>query len=404
MGAVRPTWTAEHPALCSLRRQVCVHAPDHRLAPELAGTLTDLERVAFVLSSVLDWPTPLPDSPLGGSPAFDVYLVPQASDLTVLPDPPTDTGFVDQSSAFAAVRSGLPDGCYRAYTLAQAFTRAALYGVDVAADDVLANATAAYVASVVEPCMVAYGAAVDDFQLHPDRAISQPVGPNDRGGMLFPWYLQETKGHGGPVDLLHALWVASEQPPPKNLALVANEPDFLDTAESVSRPRPFADLLLDFAVARAFTGSRDDGLHFPTSRMLGSFGDIRFEWSVPYSSLPRRLAPARNVEPSGSSFLWLDLEGVSADAGLSVRARWETPDVFRFAFVLVDGRGVALSRHDPVSPDRGNELQWNLEHLNGAAGMVVVVANTGPTYKDIAFDPDHRPYTARSYTVELFPR
>jgi len=397
----RPAWPSDHPALCSSRRPLCVHAPDAGLASELAPTLEDLEQVAFTASTVLNWPPPLTDRSLGGSPAFDVYLAPQRPEVIVTPDPPTDTGFVEQTSAFALLQPSLPAGCYRSFVLAQAYARAGIYALDAAANDVLATASAAYVASVVAPCLVAFGDAIDDFQLRPDRALSHGTA-DSRGAMLLPWYLQETRGKMGTLDLVHALWVLAQEPPSKKAETAANEPDFLDATSSLVSSGSVHDVIVDFAVARAFTGSRDDGLHFPTSRVLDALGAIRFEWSVPYSSLPRRLAPAYPVEPTGSSYLWLDLEGVSMDAPLTVRARWESPDVFRFAFVLVDERGVAVARHDPVSPERGTELQWHLDRFGEAAGMIVVATNLGATYSDIAFDPDVVPYTSRSYTVELF--
>ena len=48
--------------------------------------------------------------------------------------------------------------------------------------------------------------------------------------------------------------------------------------------------MVDFAVARAFVGARDDGQHLPGLSWSSGFGRVRFDWVVPFSSLPRRVA------------------------------------------------------------------------------------------------------------------
>ena len=72
-----------------------------------------------------------------------------------------------------------------------------------------------------------------------------------------------------------------------------NEPDIFDILRATMRDRGsnLENLLLDFAVARAFVGSRSDGGHLGDVTRFGDAGRVRFEWAVPFASLPRRLAP-----------------------------------------------------------------------------------------------------------------
>lgn len=396
----RPDWPADHPVLCSERKPVCVHAKAQPQALEPA--LHAAENAYTRVVDVLGWRAPR--FFLGPHRRFDVYLVPSQETWEVRPDPLLDTSRHTKTSAFGRVALDTLGSCRLPYAMAASVARAGIYALDAAANDELANATAAYVASVAEPCADAFVAEVDDFQANPHLAVSNPAHDGGRGAMLFPWYLQTVLGKGAPADLLHALWALSVQPAPDDPAVLRNEPDFFDTtailAHDVDRSLP--DLLLDFAVARAFVGNRDDGIHMPDSRFLGASGAVRFEWSIPYSSLPRRLAPLHPVEPTGASYVWLTLDDVPEKAGLGFRATWEAPDVFRFALVLVGKDGRAVARHDPVSPERGTTAQLNVEMLHNAAGVLIVACNTGSVLRDIAYDPDNRPLTPRGYEVSLF--
>jgi hypothetical protein len=398
----RPSWPASHPALCSDRRPLCVHTEND--AAILAPALRALEEAHARVVDVLGWPAPQSDFGLGPNPAFDVYLVPSSEAWIVRPDPLTDTSLYPRTNAFAYVDLSTVGSCRLPYAMSAALVRAGIFAIDAAANDDLANASAAYLASIVEPCAVAFVADLDDFQANPQLAVSNPAHHRGRGAMLFPWYLQSARGRGAPADLLHALWVLSAQKSVEDSAILLNEPDFVDATEILASDvrRSLTDLWLDFAVSRAFTGDRDDGIHVPETRFLGSAGAVRFEWSIPYNSLPRRLAPLHPIEPTGASFVWLSLDAIPKDAGLGFRADWEPPDVFRFSLVLVDDKGQAISRHDPVSPERGTTAQANIETLTGAAGVIIVACNTGSVLRDIAFDPDNMPYTPRGYTVSLF--
>lgn len=400
----RPSWPDNHPAICSDRRPLCVHVPSQATAHLLAPALRALESAHARVVDVLGWRPPLPDFGFGPNSGFDVFLTSTPKPWVVLPDPLTDTNSFPKASAFAIVNEDLAGTCGFTYAISASLVRAGIFAIDAAANEELATATAAYVAMLVEPCADMVTVPIDDFQARPDLALSNPAHHGGRGAILFPWYLQSVRGRGAPVDLLHSLWALSVQPTPKDSAILLNEPDFLDTSAILASDlrRSLPDLLLDFAVARAFVGDRDNGIHLPESRFLGSAGAVRFEWSIPYSSLPRRLAPLHPVEPTGASYVWLSLDQLPDDAGLGFRGDWEPPDVFRFALVVVDNNGYPVSRHDPVSPERVQVAEANLEQFGKGKGILVVATNTGPVLRDIAFDPDSHPYTPRSYTVSFF--
>jgi len=61
---------------CSVRYPVCVHASRKVPSSSVLGTLADLEHAAALLTGGMGLPMPLDDGKLGGSPAFDLYLLP----------------------------------------------------------------------------------------------------------------------------------------------------------------------------------------------------------------------------------------------------------------------------------------------------------------------------------------
>ena len=134
-----------------------------------------------------------------------------------------------------------------------------------------------------------------------------------------PSVLQTHYGVPGSLDLLHALWVHSQQRTAVRTERYVNRPDFIDVLRSLQKDRgePFGDLLLEYAIARAFVGDRDDGIHMPDSTWLGRAGRVRFNTSFSYSKLPQWIRPVRPIEPTGATYLWLDLR----DAPQGSRAR-----------------------------------------------------------------------------------
>ena len=389
----RPALRSDHPALCSQAHNLCVHAPDSRLSHLIAPALDELDTVAISLGQVMRWPMPLPDGSRGGSPAFDVYLDPgERGWVTVLPDVPKDFDFADRASAFARMDPRL-SACQRRAALAEAWARAGLFAVDAGANHALAAASAAYVASVVQACDGAFLAAIDDYQSQPWAAVSQEDVAAGRGAMLLPWFLQSTYGIDGSLDLLHALWVHEAQLTPAGHRRWVDDPDFIDVLRSFQKDRgaPFSDLMLEYAIARAFVGDRDDGIHMQGTGWLGSTGRVRFENRIAWSSLPFWVRPERPIEPTGAIYVWIDLKDVPADASLGMRAEWDAPAVFRFAVLRLGADGQEIGKLAPPTQERSSSVELNVEHLEGASALLLVGVNAGALAGDFQFDPDETP-------------
>jgi hypothetical protein len=378
-------------------------------ASVVLDTLKDLERASSMIVDTMGLPAPLFDGRLGGSPAFDLYLV--APGTHALGNAATTTGRddpepapYDRASAFALLRDDL-SGARRAHFVARAFASAIGWGIDAAESPVVREGNAGYIAELVAPCGAASSEAIDDFQSHPERAV---IAPGARGlavGMPLAWYLDFTLGSGMPGAIPTALAFIGGQRTPNGNLRWENEPDLYDAIRGVLKARTpsvtIGDFWLEFAIARLFMGSRDDGVHFPETAFAGSAGRVRFDWSVPFSSLPRRLSPEHPIDPSGASFVWIDLRGAPANARLVFRVEWEAPVPFRWALVRIAADGTEASRVVITSQQKTTAAEKNLEGLEGLAGVAVVGVNVGDLALDDPFDPDHEPYEPHSYVLTI---
>jgi len=418
----RPTDTPL--AGCSFARPLCVHAPAGTDAEVMRTALADLEQADAALVHVLGLPRPLSDGALGGGPGFDLYLVdrvvsadwqPAAGEAVQLDrwcvtgrDDPRAIGW-DRASAFTLLdRMAAPPasgGCVRKNLVARGYASAIRLGIDAAESVESREAAAAYLAGMVAPCPTVSAELIDDFQAHPERALTRSgdvAGP--AAAMAFHWFVDFALGAGAPGVLSTALLAIGSQKTPASSLRWFDEPDPFDALRGAlsakQPPKTAGDLLLDFAVARLFFGDRDDGTHLD-SGWAGSFGRVRFEWSTPWRSLPRRLAPSRPVDPTGSTYLWIDLTGAPAGASLAMHVEWEPPVVFRWAVVRVKRDGSEASRVLVTAQERSTFAERNVEHLEGLAGLAIVGTNVGDIDLTHPFDPDETPYEPHGYVLTL---
>jgi hypothetical protein len=405
----RPEASSYAPA-CSFRQPVCVHSRRGLAAAVVLATLTELERASAMLVDTLGLPRPLADGRAGGSPAFDLYLVParsaalESAPIATARDDP-DPGPFDRASAFALVREDAPAGCLRSNWVARAFASASSFGIDAAEAAAIREGNAAYLAELVAPCGTVTTALIDEFQAHPERALTMPGPAGTAGGMAFSWYLDASLGSTTPGIVPTALSIVSGQRTEMGSLRWNNEPDIYDALRSTlkarSPPSTLADFWIDFAIARLFMGSRDDGVHFPETAFAGSAGRVRFEWRVPFASLPRRLSPEHPIDPTGATYIWIDLEGAPANARLVIRAEWEAPVPFRWALVRIATDGAEVSRVLVTSQQKATSAEKNLDALEGLAGVAVVGVNVGDLALDDPFDPDHAPYEPHGYVLTI---
>jgi hypothetical protein len=405
--AVRRPEPRAFATVCSFRHPVCVHTR-REILPEVAlGALRDLERAAALLFDTLLLPAALPDGRRGGSPAFDLYLVPPSHPaldgalITTARDDPEPSRF-DRASAFALLRQDVTPALRRHLTV-RALSSAIGWSVDAAEAPEIRESNAAYLAELTTPYGTVTAELIDDFQSHPERAVVAP-GAQGPEGVALPWYLDGTLGSGiGVVPT--ALAMVAGQRTPDGLLRWDNEPDLFDALRATLKARTpswaIADFWMEFAIARLFMGSRDDGVHFAETAFAGNAGRIRFDWSVPFASLPRRLSPERPIDPSGSTYVWIDLQGAPPQARLVFRAEWEAPVPFRWALVRVRKDGSEASRVLVTPQQKTTSAEKNLDALEGLAGVAVVGVNVGDLALDDPFDPDHRPYEPHGYVLTI---
>lgn len=397
--------------VCSFRQPVCVHAGP-RVAPlAVLGVLDDLERASGTLAGAVGAPRPLPDGKRGGTPAFDVYLVPARAlgNAAVLArtgrDAPAPAS-LDRASSFGLLRDDLPPGCLRRNLVARTLASAVGWGIDAGDEPHAREANAAYLAELAAPCGSATAELIDDFQAHPERGLIAPGGDGpDAAAVALPWFFDRALGQGAPGSVPIALAIIAGQRSPAGSTRWENEPDLFDALGGVAAARTppvtLGDLWIDFAVSRLFMGERDDGVHFPESSFAGTFGRVRFDWSVTYDSLPRRLSPERPIDPSGSSFVWIDLARAPKGARLAFRMEWEAPVPFRWALVRVRPDGSEASRVLVTPQQKATSADKNLDDLDGLAGVAVVAVNVGDLRLDDPFDPDIAPYEPHSYVLTI---
>lgn len=393
---------------CSFIVPVCIHSSPTTPAWAARSVLAAAE-AALSGYRALGLPMPLPDAGRGGGPRWDVYITPPdvytSAGLTVA-DPETEPRRFDEAAAFTLLPEPSTWGCDLGFLVARHAAEALLLGLDAGVERGVLAASASYLASIVAPCAAVEAPAVDAFQAEPHRAITGPRPGAADGALLFPMYLEEESGSGDPGRLVTSLVaIASQRTDPASPAW-QNEPDVFDALRSSTRFRrgSLDDLLLGFAVDRAFVGDRSDGQHLAATDLYGKAGRVFFEWSVPYASLPRRLAPAgaRALEPTGATYLWLDLAGAPADAEITFVADWELPAVFRWSLVKVDRSGAEAGRIDVAGIFGASHAERTLVLREELAGLIVVGAFTGSLDRSRPFDPDAAPFMPHAYEVTLY--
>lgn len=389
--------------VCSFSEPVCVHAPANVRDVSIAPVLLAAERF-FRVNTVLKLPIPLPDGHLGGDDRYDIYLVSDPGpSLTIADDLPFGSSW-DQTSAFTVMTPPLPPlACDSEALVARALARASVFRVDAGIEDAAMGIVESYVADIVTDCSLMTLPAVDDFQRFPEKSLGFRHADEASGALLFARFLDDTYGLGIPGGVVFSLLSVASQHAQTGTTHFSNEPDFFDSLRSNARARakPFDDLLLEFAIQRAFVGSRSDDGHLTDVNKYGDFGRVRFEWMVPLSSLPRRLAPMRPIEAMGATYIWVDLKDAPEDLNLAFVADWEAGVLFHWAIVKVDAQGIEMGRITTAGIRGSIHTERSLLGLQGAAGLVIVGINAGSIDRGRPFDPDDGEM-ARSYTVTVF--
>jgi len=393
--------TGELLRACSLRSPVCVH-----FAADLAGSATAALEAAdetFATLDALKLPRPLADGALGGDSRLDLYLDGAREGAVAIGDIGGAVPNLDRTSAFIVAEPPRV-GCAPALSIASAISGAMLLGQDAALGPGVLTMLGDRLGVLAAPCGVAQDLAVDTAQRAPDRTLVGTDEDPAPASFLFPECLEDRFGTDEPGKLTVALAAISGQRTPAGKELV-DEPDVFDALRVTQRVRKtsIADTVLDFAVDRAFLGSRSDDAHMIDVARYGDFGRPRFEWSVTHASLPRRLAPARPVEPLGATYLFVDMTKSQLPTEVTFVADWEAPVAFRWAVLELDEAGMQTARTDVVAVLGETHVEKSFRDLHGAASLVIVGVNEGEARRDEPFDPDLVRETAHGYTVTLYP-
>jgi hypothetical protein len=222
---------------------------------------------------------------------------------------------------------------------------------------------------------------------------------SDGAALLFE-YLESRWLPDKPGELGSMLIALSGGQTPPGAWRSANEPDLLDVlrANFTGRPLSFPELLGDFAVARAQLGRASSVLsHLAWTR---DFAGVSFDWTLPASTLPRRVALHHPVEPSGAVYLWVPLDtGATPATTLAVRAEWDAPAAFQWMLVRIDRQGAEHSRVVAPFQERGTMVEQRIVGLEGMSGLLIAGADLGGVDLAHPFDPDFAPYESTGCTV-----
>jgi hypothetical protein len=385
--------SASAPVRCN--RDVCVHGATDDAAP----ALLDAASSALDTFLALKLPRPRFDGPLGGDGRLDLYVQVDAAAAGYL-DPGSASSGPDLGSGFV-VTPPLRRGCHDHQALATAVARVMLLGQDAAMQATTATMLSRHLGILAEPCNLAELEDIDTAQRSPERTFTGDASEPGPAAFLFPWFLENKYGTNEPGKLTVSLASISAQSTREG-ALV-DEPDVFD-ALRVTQQRnqtSLGDTLLEFAIHRAFLGSRSDEMHMLDVAKYGALGRVRIEWDVPYSSLPRSLRPLRPIEPLGATYVYIDLEGAPDDGEVTFVIDWEMPVGFSWAALKLDATGAELGRkkYDPVLGS--THVEATIRDLRGATALLIVGVNEGESRRDEPFDPDALHEAAKSYVITL---
>jgi hypothetical protein len=113
------------------------------------------------------------------------------------------------------------------------------------------------------------------------------------------------------------------------------------------------------------------------------------------------LSPARPIEPTGSTYLYVALDGSAGGQSIAFQADWEPPVSFRWTLALVASNGRIVRRMDVPYLERETHVERIVGDLTGGAGLLIAGTNLGGLGPSYPFDPDFEPFEPHGYTVYL---
>ncbi len=400
----RPAGATTWPRVCSFRHPICVHGDGRAVVAVLAAA----DRAWGVETGALALPPP----DAGSTGAYDLYLVADVvgGGATYLDARDVAARF-DRASAFSLIDRSVPDGCALDAVVAREVARASIFRAAPATGEATARAQTELVAQLVVPCAMGDVTGPTMFQRFDFRAIFDPLreansaiaDDYERGAALFYGWLDAVYTEA-PAGMIRSMWALAPTETPLGAWHWRGRPDAWDVLTTTFKGRMGAkmtidDLLVEFAVARAFLGKGGD-TDFPEAATLGDAAKPRLDWDVPWPASPRSIASPNAVGPTGAAYV--AVRNPPKGASLYVGVEWEEHARMRWTVVKVRANGEPYATLPIVGFDRGTSAWLKVDNLDDADTLLVVGVNLGDPW--FAFDTDDEVFTPHGWIVKLAPQ
>lgn len=386
-------------AACSARYPLCVQRGAGVSAEQTNRALPAFELGYERVVEALRVPAPLADDAHGGSDALDWYLESGSAELTAERDA-VGLGGLDRAAAFCVSRPSDDDLlAQRDATLC--LGEAIAKRLDPGETPGVARAFATELWWLTGRVSALDVQLVDDAQAHPELALAGRSAPANGAAVLLLDFLEQARSSQGIAQLATSLFSAAASSTPSGAFDWNNEPDVFDVLRHTldEDTAKVGTLFGDYAVSRAFLGDRDDGSHPPFGEWAGAFARPRYDWTIKFSSLPRRVRAARPIEPTGIELIWVDLDEVPLGVSLGFESEWEAPVAFKWRLISLDESGREMARVDVPFQERGRSSEGRVVNLTGVRAVLAIGINMGGVDLAHPFDPDLDPFEAQSCTA-----
>ncbi|MDD9967334.1 MAG: hypothetical protein OXR73_13955 [Myxococcales bacterium] len=382
--ALRPDgpWLSAH----SVHESLHVHAPPSTTPTHLAKALVAAEEALGQLRAA-GWAVPGPDGGLGGTPGFDVYLIPSEPGASAGLDAPDALSLYDGAVTFARVGSTLPPHLLSA-CMTSAVTQAALLAHDPAEAEALRTATGGFAAwrFAGQPgCTERF----DSAQQTPERGVIGH-GSGEAGGLFLAMLSERTDGGSG--RFVRDMWQFARQRSDDPTHLRAAPDLWQAIARALHNARDaLDDVLIEFAIARVLEGRARSGERagFAILNALSGVVSVPIRTQTSYAELPRHLYSARGVHALGTAYTRITLDAAEPHPYLHVWLRGELGPRWSLAAVQRDARGRELTRL--VAPARRTPKSYLPVMLAPNAAEVVLVVTHLPAALPDADSPAPAP-------------
>jgi len=386
-------------AACSARRPVCVQRGDAITGAQAVRALQALELAYERIVLALSLPAPLADDGHGGSDALDWYLSGESHELVSERDA-LGLGALDRAAAFC-VSAASDDALSLERSAALCVGEAIAKRLDPGEVPAIQRAYASELWWLTGSIGSLDVQMVDDSQAHPERALVARSAASSAAATLLFDFLESARSSQASGGLVTSLLSAAVSTTPAGAFEWNNEPDVFDVLRhSLDEDSgKTAALLADYAVSRAFLGDRDDGTHPPFLAWAGAFARPRYDWTIKFSSLPRRVRASQPIDPTGIELIWVDLDEVPIGVSLGFESEWEAPVSFKWRLLSVDDQGREMARVDVPFQERGRSSEGRVVNLTGVRAVLAIGINMGGVDLAHPFDPDQDPFEAQSCTA-----